>query len=435
MSTCTQKAAPREQPHPHVPSRIVNAVRRMYNRHEPLNLTAVSRNHPLLIRDLHNRKRFLTWRDAIAAAGLSYANARKELIDCCTCLYCGAEKASLAVHLRTAHDVAPSLYREEYPDQDLISERLRADKSLMQSKHLPHWEPLWSPEYVLERACEFLRRDIPVDSAWIARNEKPFYAAGIRYFHRWNAILEAIGADPAEATLKARLRSRRYPDKDAVVREIRRRRQLDLPINSSCVRPALYGHGHKNVHDTALSMSAVQCFGSWDKALREAGFDPAAVHRDARPEPRYASKVAVCRELKRRHERGRPLKVAHILASPPADSALVVTARALFGTWHKALHAAGVPIPVPDRKGRVGPPRRYPTKTATIVGIRRRRRQGYPLNVSSLFEGPCLDTALHRSGTEFFGNWANAVVAAGIDHREAHARPGPKPRRRRDLVR
>lgn len=412
-----------------IPARVVNAVRRLHERREPLNLNAVCRNHPHLIRSLHKPERFRMWRDAIAAAGLSYSTIRKELVECGTCLYCGAEKASLAVHLKVAHDVAPSLYRQEYPDQDLISERLRADKSRMQSHLIPHWEPLWSREYVLERAFEFLRRRIPLDSAWISKNEKPFYSAGIRYFRRWNSVLEAIGVEPDAMTLKARLRSRRYPDRDAVVDEIRRRFSRGLPINSSGVRPALYDRGRRCVHDIPLHLCAQEYFGSWDKALQTAGFDPLSIRRNARPKSRYPSKAAVCRELKRRHACDEPLKVSAILRSTSADSALTVTARHLFGGWHKALRAAGVPIPAADRKGRVGPPRRYPTRTATILGIRRRQRRGDPLNVSTLLKGPHLDTALHRSVIEFFKNWEDAVGAAGIDRRKARARPGPKPRR------
>jgi len=425
--------------------RIVDRIRRLNEAREPLNIAAIRRRRPHLIRAAHKMKPFWSWKEAISAAGLRYSQIKKELEDVCECLYCGAEKANLGSHLYIVHDIYPEDYLAEYPGQDMISDRLRADKSYMLSRVLRHWEPLWTPEYVLERAHEFRKRGLPLHSAWVAANDKPFYSAAIRYFGRWNAVLETIGVDAEEATRKGRLNTRRYPNKGAVRDEIRRRHRKGLPINSSGVRPtsvpraqAHRGRGRPTAAqrvkkrsrtvDLALWTCAKEYFGSWGAALKSAGFNPGQVHRAARPKQKYATPASVKKELRRRHRNKLPLKVAALLKPPAEDSALVTAARQHCGGWVEALRAARVPRPPRDNTNPTGPKRRYPDKRTVLTGIRRRKRSKLPLNATALVKGKQADSALMRSACEYFGSWGKALKAAGLNPARIRLHPGPKPR-------
>ncbi len=137
---------------------IVQRIRRLHKAKKPLNISAVRRYYPGLIRKAHLMKPFWSWKEALAAAGLRYSRIRKELLPVCECRYCGEEKINLGSHLYIVHDVYPKDYLQQFPEEDLVSEEMRADKSRMSSVVLAHWEPLWTPEYVLERAHEFRKK-------------------------------------------------------------------------------------------------------------------------------------------------------------------------------------------------------------------------------------------------------------------------------------
>lgn len=354
--------------------KLTAEIRKLYLRGKPLNLSWIRRNRPELLRAVYGVKPFWGWKRALEDAGINYSDIKIELDEFCECRICGASVVHLGNHVFLSHGIEPEEYHEDYPDEDLNSDVLRAAKSRMECKALAHWELLWTPEYLLDRVAEIHRRGMPVNSAWVQHNDNAMAHAAVRYFKNWSNVLRFVGIDPGRATKEAYLRMRAYPDGKAVCGEIRRRHRAGLPICSGGVRNGMM-RGVKNLLrlngaekraveesrkrlDQRLWYSAEEYFGSWDKALSAAGFDPANVRRNAR-HVRYRTKNAVVAEVRRRHRQRLPLKVAAILKAGHADSALIVEARKLFGSWRACLKAAGVPVPATVYTMRPGPkPRR-----------------------------------------------------------------------------
>ena len=83
-------------------------------------------------------------------------------------------------------------------------------------------------------------------------------------------------------------------------------------------------------------------------------------------------------------------------------------ARRHFGTWAKAIEAAGLDYDAVRHK----PRNPYQTKVAIVRAIHARKRQGHPLTVSSLRHGPHRDVSLLEAALRRFGRWSVAMQVA-----------------------
>lgn len=93
----------------------------------------------------------------------------------------------------------------DYPGEELVCEEQRAQTMKLMGKKagrrsrrlIPHWEPVWSPEYVLERIAEFRRRvqaGLPTTVAALRKGQhrdRSRVGAALREFGKWS---EAVGA-------------------------------------------------------------------------------------------------------------------------------------------------------------------------------------------------------------------------------------------------
>ena len=127
--------------------RILLAIRQRYLDRKPLNLTAVKRDDPELVRQVYDQRPYWGWKKALADAGLNYEDIHIEVLSWVACRVCGKRYTVLTQHLARAHELEVSDYRHEYPDAELVSESFRAriigDTSKMaHPERLPHWEPV-----------------------------------------------------------------------------------------------------------------------------------------------------------------------------------------------------------------------------------------------------------------------------------------------------
>jgi hypothetical protein len=177
--------------------------------------------------------------------------------------------------------------------------------------------------------------------------------------------------------------------RERIIREILRREAAGLPLSLG---------GSKDGVDSKLYKAGSRVFGSWGNAVKAAGIAPerAKVHDQWSPS-RILTKI---RSLARRQQPLRPgeLKRRH--------DHLMQAARRLFGSWSKAVVAAGVD---PEKLKRVAPW----TKERIIEAILTRALHGKRLNSHAV-----QPKSLVEAGARVFGSWGSALAAAGIDPKQ-----------------
>jgi hypothetical protein len=145
---------------------------------------------------------------------------------------------------------------------------------------------------------------------------------------------------------------------------------------------------HLGREDPGLYASAKRWFGRWSDAVRAAGLDPNI--------PRHWSPDDVLDAIRSRHQAGLPMTgVYH--ASP----SLFAAAKRRFGSWHRAMVAAGLD----------SIQRKQWTNSIVLAAIRNHHARGTLSRVWR--EAP----SLLNAGCKRFGSWQNALAAAGLEPR------------------
>ena len=152
-----------------------------------------------------------------------------------------------------------------------------------------------------------------------------------------------------------------------------------------------------------LAAAAKKRFGSWHDAVAAAGL------AGKLPSPKIIrtwSKEAVLETVLTRHRQGFRLAKTY-----EDDSGFYSAAKKYFGSWTNTLLAAGLP-----------PTRKQWTKDRVVEEIQVWRLQGVAISSIS-----SQDQRLTVAAIRLFGNWYNALVAAGLDAK-------PRNRKRRSAA-
>lgn len=171
-----------------------------------------------------------------------------------------------------------------------------------------------------------------------------------------------------------------------IVHEILCREAAGLPLTSA---------GGDSSVDHALYQAASRVFGSWRNAIVAAGLPSTRARSNSEWTP--ARIVTVIRALARRRTRLGPQEIIERYGQ------LVPAARRCFGSWSKAVYAAGVD---PEKLKRTS----AWTRERVIEGILVRA-----IKSESLQRQIVRPRALVDAGTKLFGSWKAALAAAGID--------------------
>lgn len=173
----------------------------------------------------------------------------------------------------------------------------------------------------------------------------------------------------------------RHWTESQILRRIRSRREAGRRLDPKTVL----------AEERTLYRAAIRVLGSWDEALRRSGVDP----RDVRLR-RRRSTFEVLRSIRESARRG---------IRPP--DALVQAASAVFGSWRRALRAAGL-----------RPRRRAPvawTRRRVVSRILRRARTGESVSASEVHDH---DAALWRAARRLFQKpWGELVRELGVEYR------------------
>lgn len=244
--------------------RIVAWISHAHEQLLPLNISAVQRRRPDLVTEAFAIRPFWGWRRALAAAGLGYDEIAFELLEKVSCEVCGLLRASLVLHLCKQHGFEAGKYQEEFPGAFVYSETARARMRRATRLVMPHWEPLWSPEYLLDRISHFHEHGAPIDHKSIGKREPSIAGMAAIYFGNWYQAVRLIGIDPDEIRLVA---EHQFLSADDVIARIEERQAAGLPLSTAAV-----------LHQDGVLMSAAcKHYGKWRHALEAAGIDPRAV--------------------------------------------------------------------------------------------------------------------------------------------------------------
>lgn len=197
---------------------------------------------------------------------------------------------------------------------------------------------------------------------------------------------------------------RRLPrwTKERVLQRIQERREAGLPLNSGVIL----------ADDPALDCAARRLFGSWGKAVEAAGLDYEAI-KSPKEKTRW-SKELVLQRIKERRSAGLALNYADVVAD---NEPLTSASRHLFGSWGKAITAAGLDYEAIKAEARNKPSSPPGTWDAEVVieQIRERAERGESLNAHAAQTD---DSRLYSAAIRHLGSWGKAVEAAGLDYLE-----------------
>jgi hypothetical protein len=290
-----------------------------------------------------------------------------EGIDFIRCRICGNHRRVISGRHLSKHDTDRETYMEDYhltPDE-LIAKDFRRIQSSRRGFY-PHSKSDW-----IDTVKKLHKQGESVFAGDLQENHPYLYNQGVWIFGDWDRALLAAGFDPK------RMRLHTFWDQDRIIREIRGMRDQNLP---------LYPHYIMKTHRNFFS-GALRHFRSWNNALLAAGINKKQASTNV-----YKSRFGILRELRDTLENGSKdhipkvlrLQAAHYFGSLPnalsalksdqrllrgwskqkiisvlsrmhrskenlayakarrEHMALLSAAEAYFGSWGKALYAAGI---------------------------------------------------------------------------------------------
>ncbi len=260
----------------------------------------------------------------------------------------------------------------------------------------------WSKEKIVATIKDIHSCNQPLNYCHVHRENPRLMKAAIRYFGGWAQAIAAAGLDYSQLQLDySQLRKelpRRPPrswSKTAIVAEIIRRASQGMSIR----------HRDVFLEDRRLCSAAMLHFGKrgWAQARVLAGFEPTD------PIPwKIWNEQTVCEEILRLHKNGIALNTEALKESAYAH--VHSAGREVFGSWKKAIKAAGLDY----SKIRKGRQRGWWTKARILMCIKKLEKRGVRLSMGTvrLSAGALVAQAVVR-----FGSWSQAVEAAGISYR------------------
>lgn len=187
--------------------------------------------------------------------------------------------------------------------------------------------------------------------------------------------------------------------KDEIVRGLRKlhRTGADLSYNALAKKKQ------------SLVSAAAYHFGSYRKAVESAGLDYAEVTR----RPRW-NKPAIIALIKQGRRDGEDLHWSAVTTRGDelSKAAFASLQSRLFGSWDRALHAAGLDADEVNRY-------RKWTKETIVVELRQRQRDHEPLNSGAIQRD---DPGLHAAAVRHFSSYDEALLAAKLDPEKVRER-------------
>ncbi len=153
----------------------------------------------------------------------------------------------------------------------------------------------------------------------------------------------------------------------------------------------------------ALAYAGRRYCGSWEDAVKAAGFDYESIRRKS-----FWNRQKIVKQIRELKTRGEPLNVS---AAEVKHGGLVGAAAVYFGSWRQAIEAAGFNYLKIKRQ-------KEWSKQEIVSEIRRMRREGVELRTTIPVRRRY--RTLHAAAIRYFGSWAAAMKAAKLERLLEH---------------
>lgn len=384
---------------------ILDWIRSEHVAGRALNLHAVKRRHPDLLKRVYEVRPFWGWWQAIRDAGLEYGALKVELEETVVCRICGYEGQQLNAHLDRRHGIKSEEYRRRFPGAEIASEARRARMKKDGGNHLlPHWEPLYSAEYMMDRTWRYHEMGHRLKTTWICEHDHNLWQHVHRQGITWESFVTGLGISYPDSlpSLKPCI------SREEVIEELRRLRREEggTPILKRATEL-----------NPLLASGIRRYFKGYDAALAAAGLP-----LPDRPHPlrREFSEDQVLEELKALSACGVRLTATAVLKELKRRD--LHHAVEQMGGYPAVRARLGLADPEPVRQEVAH------SREVVLEAMRRRAAAGKSYTIPSLREGPDADPELLRSGRRHFERWIDLLAAAGLEP-EHHAKPRARQRR------
>jgi hypothetical protein len=304
-----------------------------------------------------------------------------EYITCRLCLKPFRAITNSHLFRKHGHDADHPI--EEYKTIHGLARSNSEDSAARRSQSKVAYDEQLGRHWTLARVASELRNREALGKALsyaaVHRERPALSIAARRLYGTYGRAIEAARID------YDRVRLRRAWNPGKVIRRIRLINREGGILSGAAMRR----------RDHGLLLAGVKLFGCWDAALAAAGFDP--------EQERGARKWTLERVIASIRAVGRPVRAHEMIRT---DSGLVARARKDFGSWRRALEAAGFEYP-PERS-----PWKWP-RDRVFKEIRRRAQFGLSLQHMVIVRE---NGGLWKAAVRECGNWRAALEAAGIPY-------------------
>ena len=359
--------------------RVMSEILHLESRGENLSYGHVSEKHSKLFGAGKNW--FGSWKNAVLAAGIDYESHLPHLV-------WSEERIINAIKKRVSQGKAINSAAVVKDDNKLTQAARQYFGTWTEAvgaagfdyqNYAPKPVRKWNRETVKEAIRKRYKEGMNLNMKAIRKEDSGLMSAGTKSFGSWKSAIEAAGIDYAEISL--------IPiwTKEKVLKNVKQLKASGADLISTKVAAE---------HDR-LFWWAVHFFGGWEKAVRAAGITNYNDYRKFRQWD--GEKVKKC--IRKRIREGKKINAGAVQRD---DGGLVMAANRIFGTWEKAVEAAGIDY----EKHRIN--RRW-NKDVVVETIKDRMRQGKAINRWAV---QLDDTRLFNAAERHFGSWPEAVKAA-----------------------
>ena len=232
---------------------------------------------------------------------------------------------------------------------------------------------------------QIVHRDVErlgLTSEVVRRHDAALYQSACDHFGTWETALRYAGVNTRGShTLESR---------DRVTQRLRKYCALGHNLTTT----------HNQRNNRKLYNIACEHFGSWKKALQAGGVN---LEHAFLKSPRRHDRRQILDAILARRASGLSITWSDTCLD---NRELATAAKHTFGSWRRALIAAGI-----EPESHVGAGRQNWDQQRVIDSICRRREEGKSLRARDVERD---DSSLRDAARRYFGNWGNAIRAAGV---------------------